>query len=260
MKTLPLFLVILLFFSCSQNDNSIESLSQDINGEDIFSGIFFFNKSFVEDIPTLNDSMVYSLIEKNPTIKENLQEINRLVINEIYKIRPSFFEEFQVGISSGNQQIVQKTLTDASTQLFNSVEKIFGDQKFTDAELTYLITEGKLDEILDNNGEVNEILLEELFAAEEFHLLSLNSDSAGKCLFAGVVIIAVAYVFAAAVAGLVLAINIGAVVNVAGGVNVYLAANVQRYGSINFGIEKGAGSNGLQNDLLINELTNKFSK
>ena len=122
---------VILFASCSQYDDSSEIKSTIINdenlsGEDIFKGLFFFqNESFNNNISYLNEINSTYISNSKETL-ENLKKISDISINYIKETNPHFFDELKSSIYSKNlydiETIMGKSAVLVEESLLNSKE------------------------------------------------------------------------------------------------------------------------------------------
>jgi hypothetical protein len=121
---LPIFLAFLLtFVSCSKDFNNsidksikLKSSTANMTGEEIFSGIFFFQGNLSNLIPSLKPirDNIESLNAREPQIKVNLKSMSDEMIAIINNDYPNFFTEFKSKITSENLNLVKEALNNAS--------------------------------------------------------------------------------------------------------------------------------------------------
>lgn len=156
MKNLILaFILICLLSNCSQESD--ESLPQRFSGEELFGSIFFLRGNAVNKISHLSElrEEIEDAIEGE--FDESITTIKDDIIKVISENKPSFFENFQTDIQSGNHLRIEKAIKYATKELAISSRFIFDNQ------IEELVSEIQI------SGEAD---LKELF--EEDHILKIN--------------------------------------------------------------------------------------
>jgi SdpC family antimicrobial peptide len=135
----------MLFFSCSQYDNDLDSLNLELensvkySGEEIFKGLFFFQNDITKNISHLEGikTEIESIKNDRNEVVKSLEELSEISVSYINEKYPFFFNKLQTAMYSGNlyeiesslnksvKMIEQATLTsDKYSQAFLIGEKI----------------------------------------------------------------------------------------------------------------------------------------
>src|SRR5690606_2949319 len=132
---------VMLFISCSQYDESIQSVLQtgrnvlyrtisnnDYSGEDIFRGIFFLEGDIVNKIPSLyNAKIERDILFENPILVSSMPEIdertieaglsNDSLVQKIREFNPNIFSELKESVLSENPYNVSDKLEESALLL-----------------------------------------------------------------------------------------------------------------------------------------------
>lgn len=219
-KNLAYFLTFIIvqmqFLSCSTNQSDIASNSKNYSAKEVFKGVIFLEGDFAEEIPTLKSLKVQQEImyenalavanrsEKGPSIFgdfENMSDEKKAIAeyftNEIEKINPEFFNEFQAAIDSRNPEIVRTKLR-AAGEMIKTV-LLSSDKMQRIVEMVELAkTEGGIDISnydLTDEKQVAQYNSDLTVFVENNHPEYLDIDS--KAAVIGVVLIVVVWAFVA---------------------------------------------------------------
>jgi|GEM_PF-1839764 len=263
--------LLLLFFSCEKNEDSIFSdsnsqASQTVDfkgfemktysGQDYFKAIFFLNSELTTKIDVLSDykETMFEHIESLPNAKEEFKKLNEfseMLTKEISKNNKAFFPYFKNAMESGDPLIVRSALTMAGSEFVNAVfsSKEIAQIAIEAEEVVTALLEG---DIIDANGnvdlnEVNTIISninsnqKNGFYNSSNTLKSFGSVGKGKY---GLTFIAAAVAGVTILVGLsyVAVMNAAVGINVLAGVNVAAAINVNYVVNDNDQVGGGAGS------------------
>lgn len=164
-----LFSLVILFASCSKNENFLvsetdsydlrnntENSINDYNDKEIFEGIFFGIGPVAESIPSIDDKYVKEFMTSLSS--DDVQQIN-CMIDEIFHIvtsnNISEFNDFIDAMKSGDNDKISNHLISFSKIYFEELKKSeqFGNHfKQMEDDLNDI----DIVEILDENGELNE--------------------------------------------------------------------------------------------------------
>ncbi len=191
---------------------------------------------FVDEMPSIKNTALYTVLQDNPKVIENLKIFSELVVADINNNDPDYFNDFENGMKSMDETIIVSTLEKATEKLFESFSHIVGDTNYIGNDLDTIFKDIDFSKLLDEDGNVNP---EELKAAFDKYgkgdiKIPDGSQNQGMCVIAGIVFIAGVYVFVGAVFNIAAAVNVGVAVNAGVAVNGWLYVNVTRYGNLNF--------------------------
>jgi len=125
-KALALMLSLnILFISCEKYDDNVNTdsnLTTDYSGEEIFSGLFFFQNDIAENISGLKD--VKKNLSNHPNsedVANTLGELSSISIHYIDTNYPNFFTDFEDVMKSGDLYKIEKKMNFAITLIEQSM-------------------------------------------------------------------------------------------------------------------------------------------
>lgn len=137
-KSIAYFLILAiinLHFSSCSSKSDVERMSDKFSAKEVFRGIIFLDGNFAEKVPTLkslkaqqevmyetamssatrDESKSPSLFGDYGTFDEEKKAVADYFTSEIEKLSPTFFNEFQAAINSGNVENIRTQLRAAAT-------------------------------------------------------------------------------------------------------------------------------------------------
>lgn len=147
-----------IFVNCSQQDDNINTSNKDNNsilqrsgqiytGEELFKSIFFGQGEFAKNISMYED--ITNQYEQGGMVKESLfLERFDTFVQKVTNTNPTFFNDFQTNINSGNPLVIQESLKTGYSKIYDHMDTLF-------PELLQVI------DSFDGNSEVQAILSKE---------------------------------------------------------------------------------------------------
>ncbi|MBT8317778.1 MAG: hypothetical protein HKP59_09120 [Lutibacter sp.] len=236
-----LTLCLILSISCSNDSDSFEPEVIEFTGKEIFEGIFFTHGDFINHVPSILNSFSYLELKKlaqDDKINYSIKVAE--ILNEIEKKNTTYFNSFKKSIQSKNQLQIEESLkSGAELLLKTTLDKYLNEQQKDD--LDKVVSKINIEEHKNSDGTINYDSLSLSIA----NIGSLNQDFfQGQCIFAGIVLVAAAYVVAVHAAAAM--------------TYVYAAWAIERYAAIDTDVTVTNGSinpsNELNSEILINDL------
>lgn len=247
------FTFILLFSSCTNSDffdSKNESLDS-FSGEDIFKGLFFLNENFASQIEILENSILYNEINTNSDMQKSLDWASNIVINEINKHDPTFFEHFEQMVKSRNEYQISEAIDNGSKKLLEFYNLVLKENGITEKIFSEILASGDYENVVDKYGNLDSKKLNEYLSQVDETVDYSLAGSAQKqaCLAAAVVTVA----FFVAAGAVLVAGAIAIVGAISGGVVISLAAAIGVYIEIAAGKNSNT-SNELGREVLISQI------
>ena len=247
---------LILFVSCEKYEIiKQDSIITKYTAEEIFAGIFFLNNEFASEIEIISNSTLYEELNKYQNAREGIKDASDLIIKEIRDNDSSFFKNFETLIKSGNEYSIIQAIEIGTKKLIEATDLILEENGITKQELSTYIIDNNLNEFIDESGDINKKKLKE-------HLESLNNNEyktqiqgknlQGRCVAIGLIFFLGAFVLVAAVAGVVLAVNGGVVVNLAAAVFGWVEVAINRANAKDQTFEKKG--NDLSFEMLVSQV------
>lgn len=192
-------LISIIFFSivltgCEENKDTENHKSSLVNfsGKELFKGILFAQGDVAKLIPPIQQSYSYYEINNmDSTFQKKSDDKITALLNFIEVENPNYFNNFKDAITSKNHILIRDSLISSSNLLYETSLNLFMSTT-EKTELKNLLSNLDIENYTNDDGSINkEKLRNEITKSNSF---SLNQTGKGTCWFAGVVIVAAAYV------------------------------------------------------------------
>lgn len=233
----------------NENQSYLYRNQSDVNkltGEDIFRGIYFFEGSIPEMIPSMESESAKTFIENlDDDIKQNLEDFKQELITKIKANNSTFFDDFKRDITSGDHFKVKEAL---DKSMFEYEKVIMSYSEIDDVVSEFENSNIEYEDFIDSNGEFDTELykntLADLFG-------DYNGGNVSELFFCAAIVAAVVVIiyYGAAIAG---------AVGVVGGIYLWVAAGqyiafAQHYTEI-----ISSNRNQLKVEVFIDEISNNL--
>ncbi|MEZ0184128.1 hypothetical protein AB9T89_17920 [Flavobacterium oncorhynchi] len=193
-KLLILICIIALFVNCSEDDSSKqkETTLHNFTGKELFKGILFAKGDVAEILTPIKQS--YSYYEINHVDEDQKNESDNIIndlINSIENKNPNYYDSFKKNITSKNHLKIRETLINSSQLIYDTALDIYLS-KTEKIDLKNLLSQIDINSYTDENGIIDKEKLKEVIMHS--NSFSLNQSAKGTCWFAGIVLVAAAYV------------------------------------------------------------------
>ncbi|WP_291152582.1 hypothetical protein [Flavobacterium sp. UBA7680] len=187
--------ILILFISCEENDhyteNSTESL-KSYTGKELFKGILFAEGDVADLLQNIKQSYSYYEINQIDVDHKNDSDnkINYL-LNSIENKNSHYFDEFKQSITSKDHIRIRQALANGSELVYNTALDLYLSKNEKN-DLKNLLSKIDISTYTNENGMIDKEKLKK--AITQSNSFSLNQAGKGTCWFAGVVVVAAAYV------------------------------------------------------------------
>lgn len=233
----------------SENQSYLQKSQSDIKnltGEEIFRGIYFFEGTVPDMIPSMEAESAKAFIKSlDEDIKVNLEDFKQELITKIQANNNTFFDDFKRDITSGSHFKVKEAL---DKSMFEYEKVIMSYSEIDDVVEEFENSNIEYEDFIDGNGEFDTELykntLEDLYG-------DYDGGNVSELFFCAAIVAAVVVIiyYGAAIAG---------AVGVVGGIYLWVAAGqylafAQHYSEI-----ISSNRNQLKVEVFIDEISNKL--
>ncbi|MFH6993128.1 hypothetical protein [Flavobacterium sp. FlaQc-48] len=187
--------IFIVFTSCEEdqyNKKGTEVSLKNYNGRELFEGILFAKGEVANLLQPIRQS--YSYYEINSIDDDSKKEFDNKtndLLNFIENENPHYFDDFKKNITSKNHIKIRETLTSTSQLIYNTALDLYLS-KTEKTDLKNLLSQIDINTYTNENGIIDKEKLKK--AITHSNNFSLNQTGKGSCWFAGVVLVAAAYV------------------------------------------------------------------
>lgn len=190
-----LVFILIIFTSCEENDyskNETKTSLKNYSGRELFEGILLAKGNVANLLQPIRQSYSYYEINNiDDNYKKDFDNKANDILNFIESGNPYYFDNFKKSITSKNHIEIRETLTNSSQLIYNSALDLFLS-KTEKVDLKNLLSQIDINTYTNENGIIDKEKLKK--AITNSNSFSLNKTGKGSCWFAGVVLVAAAYV------------------------------------------------------------------